>query len=156
MVLTGGEEHDPPSGTRFELGSERLDKQQRGAGVHGVGQVNLSRGELLERLPRAAGVVGDHHVQPAEGLSSHSHELSRGGWVGEVCADVGEAATLGAQLIDQLLRSTGIRTRFVSRCPGMHQDGGTVCGQSADEGSADCGAATRARHQRDTAGQRCR
>lgn len=51
VVLPRGEEHDPASGACLVLGGELPHQEQRGAGVDGVGEVELRCGEFLERLP---------------------------------------------------------------------------------------------------------
>jgi hypothetical protein len=90
VVLPRGEQHHPAASTAVELGCEVADQQQRRAGVHGVGEVELAGGEVLEGLPHAAGVVGEDDVEPTERLARNVDKVGRRTRVSEVSTDVNQ------------------------------------------------------------------
>jgi hypothetical protein len=72
--------------------------------VYGVAHIDLGRGDVLQPLPDAAGVVGDHGVYMTEGCSRGTDERSRCVGVGQVSGDVLNTASLPAQLVHQRFR----------------------------------------------------
>jgi hypothetical protein len=150
VVLAGGEQHDPSAGAPVVLLCESLHQQQRRAGIHRVGKVDLLGGELFERLRATAGVVGDQHVEVSECLAGGGDEQRRRRGVGEVGAHVRDVPTLGAQLIDEGLRPAGVctpRLCSIMRGPGVQQDRRSVGDHPARHGHADGDAPTGPGHQ---------
>ncbi len=125
------------------LGGEGLDEQRTGTGVDRVAEVQLSRGQVLEVLRAAAGVVGDEGVDVAEDVvGGGEHGRGRVG-DGQVGAEVLDATPRPPQLVDQGLRAAGVGSPglfgVVGR-PGVQQDRRAVGDDAAGDGSADGGA----------------
>ena len=76
-VLTGGEQHDTPTGAGVDMVcGERLDQHHRRAGVDPPGRVELVFGHVFESLHRAAGVVDHDDVERSEAVLRQLDELS--------------------------------------------------------------------------------
>ncbi len=156
-VLSGGEEHDVPAFAPVVLGGKGPHEQQRRTRVDREGEVELGRGQILERNLRGAGVVGHERVDVPVGVHRGFQDPVRRGRVGEVGGQVRDASTSCPKLPAERLDTTRIAAPgllVVVRRPRAKEEIGAARREQPCDAGADRGATTDPGHEHHPAGQR--